>query len=64
MTGMADVLEDHRELAWNHKTGQAICADCDHALGPFTADIDEQNRWLRSHQADELADAGYGKVSA
>lgn len=58
---IAAALGWHRELAWNHKTGMAICADCDEALGPLTAEIDEQDRWLRDHQARAITAAGYRK---
>ena len=62
MSGMAGVLAEHRELAWNHVTGQAVCGDCDAPLGPFTAEIEEQNHWLREHVAAELSAAGFGPV--
>jgi hypothetical protein len=64
MSDMADVLNEHRDIAWNYETGQAICGDCDTPLGPKDALMDEQDRWLRLHQAAELSAAGFGRVTA
>jgi len=62
MKTMAEVLAGHREIAWNHQTGQAICADCDADLGPLTADIEVQDQWFLEHQAAALFAAGFGPV--
>lgn len=59
---MADVLTKHRDIAWDHTTGKAHCGGCDSHLGPLTADIEKQDAWLISHQADALAAAGFGHI--
>ena len=52
---LVEVLEAHTEIAWNHQTSRAICADCDADLAPMSMDIDEQSRLFRQHQATALA---------
>ena len=62
MKTMAEVIQAHRDIAWNHETSRSICSGCDADLGPMTAYIEKQDAWLIAHQAEVLAAAGYGPV--
>ena len=60
---MAEVLAEHRDIAWDHTTGRSLCGGCDATLGQLTADIEKQDAWLIAHQAAALSAAGFGLVT-
>lgn len=58
--GMADIIGEHRDIAWDHTTGKAHCGGCDAVIGRKDAGIEAQERKLAAHVAEVLTQAGYG----